>query len=120
VTSVQAFVHEATLSLGPGSDPAAPGGAVTQALCGDREHDGRCRWPHHSGLRHIQGADLLRTVVVCDPAEEPLIRNKIDTQLAIGSLTGPDGRASSWQLRDTHPADPDPDEATLAARLAAG
>ncbi len=117
---VQPFVHQATLSLKSGADRAAPGGAVTLALCGVWDHDGRCRWPHHSGLHLVRATAVLRTVFVSVPVEEQLVRARIDAQLGIGTLTGPDGRTSSWRLRDTRAADPDPDEAALGVRLVSG
>lgn len=40
------LVHRVLLDAG--GDPRALGGAVTAALCGHWEHDGRCRWPHHT------------------------------------------------------------------------
>ena len=46
----KAFAFEALLELEPGTDTRAPGGAVTVALCGAWEHDGPCRWPHHSDI----------------------------------------------------------------------
>ncbi len=88
---------------------------MTLALCGVWDHDGRCRWPHHSGLHLVRATAVLRTVFVSVPVEEQLVRARIDAQLGIGTLTGPDGRTSSWRLRDTRAADPDPDEAALAS-----
>jgi len=41
---------DAVLELAAETDPRAPGGAVTVALCGSWEHDGACRWPHNSRL----------------------------------------------------------------------
>jgi hypothetical protein len=40
------FVQCATVELEAAADPAAPGGAVTLALCGSWDHAGPCRWPH--------------------------------------------------------------------------
>ena len=42
------FAHEAQARLAPGSDAAAVGAAITSGLCGTWEHDGPCRWPHHT------------------------------------------------------------------------
>jgi len=43
-------VLHAEVAFGSGADPRAPGGAVTVALCGSWEHDGSCRWPHHTAV----------------------------------------------------------------------
>jgi hypothetical protein len=50
VTPQHKHVLAAELELAEGCDPRAPGGEVTRELCGHWEHDGPCRWPHHSGI----------------------------------------------------------------------
>lgn len=59
-----AFVVEADLALRPETDPRAPGGAVTTALCGHWEHDGPCRWPHNSHIDVEVVPARLRSVVI--------------------------------------------------------
>ena len=68
VASVQTYVHSAQVRLEPGGDAGAPGAAVTVALCGHWEHDGPCRWPHHTAVRDPAGPELdLRVVFAADP-----------------------------------------------------
>jgi hypothetical protein len=76
-----AYVHEAELELFEGTDPQAPGGAVTVALCGHWDHDGPCRWPHHSAIAGGAQPRLLRTVFAARPQDEPEIRALIDGAL---------------------------------------
>ena len=84
-------------------DPAALGAAVTMTLCGHWEHDGPCRWPHHTSSedsRDEHGARLVTVPFAASEFEEPLVRKRIHEALAIGSLTGPDGTTSSWTTAD--------------------
>ena len=62
------YVHEATLALAD-DDDGAPGAAVTVALCGQWEHEGACRWPHHTSSYRQGDRRIVRTVVVV-PADE--------------------------------------------------
>ncbi|GAA1622853.1 hypothetical protein GCM10009790_02170 [Georgenia ruanii] len=41
----QVYAHEALLTVAPGADPRAPGGAITVELCGSWPTTGRARWP---------------------------------------------------------------------------
>ena len=45
---VQAYAHEGSLELADGADDRAPGAAVTVSLCGHWDHEGDCRWRHHT------------------------------------------------------------------------
>jgi hypothetical protein len=93
-----AHVHQARLALAPGADPAAPGAAVTVALCGTWDHPGRCRWPHHTSAEPGEGGDVVvRGVFACGPGEEPHLRARIVAALATGRLAGPTGE-SRWTL----------------------
>jgi hypothetical protein len=77
-------------------DPAAVGAAVTVALCGHWEHEGRCRWPHHTATQR-EGDHLVTTVRFDAPEEEvESVRSTILEVLEAGSLEGPDGRRTSW------------------------
>ena len=79
-------------------DPAALGGAVTTALCGHWEHDGPCRWPHFTSPE-VDGDAAVVTVYFDASAEEaPNVRGLIRSALAAGSLVGPDGTATTWQV----------------------
>lgn len=90
-----AYVHEAEIELDATVDPRAVGAAVTVALCGHWEHEGPCRWPHNNAISELQSSDLrvrigdsglqvdrFRTLFVCDPDDEPLVRGKIRAALA--------------------------------------
>jgi hypothetical protein len=81
-------------------EPAALGGAVTMALCGHWEHEGDCRWPHHTSAGP-DGAEHVVTVRF-DSSEQDVarVRRHIRDGLAVGHLTGPDGTTSTWALLD--------------------
>jgi hypothetical protein len=69
-----AFVVEAEVALDRATDPRAVGAAVTVELCGHWEHEGRCRWPHHTGVegtRHV-------TVVVAGADEAGAIGARVE------------------------------------------
>jgi len=88
---------EYRILLEPGSDKRAPGGAVTVALCGHWDHDGPCRWPHHSTITSDLGGHH-RLIIEFDAQEDEkdMVRAKIDTAVIHGQLTGPDGVVSTW------------------------
>jgi hypothetical protein len=115
----QAYVHAARLQLAPGSDPSAPGAAVTVALCGHWQHDGPCRWPHHTAVADVEGALEVRTVVVSDAVDEPGVRARIDDALESGEQDGPDGLVSTWIMLSSAADDLRPDEQELAHRIRA-
>jgi hypothetical protein len=92
------YEHRATLTLPPGGDPAAPGAAVTVALCGHWEHQPPCRWPHHTAAEPAGGGRFtVRTGFSCAPDQEREVRARIVTALAGGRLVGPNGE-TSWVL----------------------
>jgi hypothetical protein len=114
----QVFVHEAELEFAPDADHRAPGGAITLLLCGHWEHEGRCRWPHHTAVEQHAGTRItVRTVFASDPDEEPLIRDRIATALKAGRLNGPSGLAA-WTVVSQAVSTLRADEQPLAARLA--
>lgn len=95
------FAHEQVCRVRDlAGDPAALGGAVTVALCGHWEHDGDCRWPHHSSV-DADGAEHVVTVGF-DAAEQDVeqVRQRIRDGLSTGRLTGPDDVVSTWVLLD--------------------
>jgi hypothetical protein len=91
------YVHEAAISLPSGGDERALGAAVTVALCGHWEHEGPCRWPHHTAASRAGGELVVRTLFASEPGEEALVRSRIGEALAAGELDGPGGR-TSWTL----------------------
>lgn len=103
----EAFAHDAVLTVEPDADTAAPGGAVTVALCGHWEHEPPCPFaPHHTrAARH--GRDLhLRILFATEPEREADIRTRIREALA-----------ARWRVRSCEPGAVRPDEADHAARL---
>jgi hypothetical protein len=93
-------------------DPAALGGAVTTELCGHWEHDGPCRWPHHTSTMETDAdtdtdttetdTDDRRAIVVrvrfsAPPQEVAEVRRRIAVALERGELVGPDGRTTTWR-----------------------
>ena len=95
----QIFVQCADIVLEPGADPAAPGGAVTLALCGSWDHAGPCRWPHETAaLWEGDGRrGNVRTVFTADAEDEARVRELIAQALSGGACTGPDGKLSRWE-----------------------
>jgi hypothetical protein len=86
--------------LGPDGDPAAPGGAITVALCGDWEHEPPCPLaPHHTEATRDAGDRVrLRVLFTVEPEREAEVRSLIDSALASGRQSGPDGRVTTWTV----------------------
>jgi hypothetical protein len=113
----RSFVQCAALHLA-GADPAAPGGAVTVALCGTWDHAGACRWPHHTSAVWDDRRGMVRVVFVADAKEEDHVRALIDQALATGECVGPNGQLNRWQVRDQAAGVLSAAEKTLGARMA--
>jgi hypothetical protein len=94
---VPAYAHEAVVKFASEADERAPGAAITVALCGHWEHDGPCRWPHHTAVAQTPKGSIVRTVFVAPEAEQAAVRTKIAIALSAGCLNGPE-RASEWSL----------------------
>jgi hypothetical protein len=108
MSELRAFVHEADLDLVRGTDERAPGGAVTVALCGHWEHDGRCRWPHNNAISVEEARARFRTLFVAPPDEEGEVRARIEQGLAA---------TDEWRVVATRARPVAPDEDDLAGRL---
>ena len=78
---IKAFVHEASIRLTPGVDPATIGSAVTTELCGSAEHEGDCRWPHNNAIEPHGDTAVFRTLFVAPEAEEREVRTRIRSAL---------------------------------------
>src|SRR5882757_3124482 len=78
------YVQCVELLLKPGADAAAPGGAVTLALCGSWDHAGACRWPHETTAAWDERRGRVRVVFAADAEEENQVRALIDQALAGG------------------------------------
>jgi hypothetical protein len=77
-----ANVHAAELVLAsPDADPARPGAVITVELCGQWDHEGPCRWPHHTSADRRGDALAVRTTFASDPAEVPDLLERMGTAL---------------------------------------
>jgi hypothetical protein len=121
-----AFAHDAVLVMAPDADTdadtdadlAAPGAAVTVALCGHWEHEAPCPLaPHHSRAARNGDEVRLRVLFAAEPASEAEVRRRIDDGLRTGELRGPDGTLTRWELRSSGPGAVTDGEAEHARRL---
>ncbi len=113
------FAHDAGVVLTSDEpDERALGAAVTRALCGTWEHDGRCPLAaHHTGVQR-HGADVtLRILFATEPSEELRVRSLIDGALAAGVLEGPDAAITRWRLVAASPGVVRADEREHSERL---
>jgi len=101
-------VLHAEVAFGSGADPRAPGGAVTVALCGSWEHDGSCRWPHHTAVDSAATPSHVRVVYVVDDDDRDQVRRTIESALASG-----DG----WETVAVREGTLTAEESALAERL---
>jgi len=105
------YVFRAELRLDDATDPRAPGGAVTTALCGHWEHEGACRWPHNNAIDPASAPAHFRTVFVADDADAEAVHAQIDS--ALRSATG-------WSVISAGAGTPHGAELSLGSRLASG
>jgi hypothetical protein len=74
-----AFAHDAVLEMEPGADLAAPGGAVTLALCGVFDHPPPCPLaPHHTRAERRTDGVAVRVLFATDVTRETEMRARID------------------------------------------
>jgi|1186.fasta_scaffold271554_2 hypothetical protein len=93
------YEYNATVRIDDDGDARALGGAVTVALCGHWEHNGPCRWPHHTATVDLgSGRRAVTTRFACSDVEEPAVRAQIAAALATGSLERPDRPATTWRI----------------------
>jgi hypothetical protein len=104
----EAFVHQAELILAGDTDPAAPGAAVTVALCGFWEHEGPCRWPHNNAISAEGTPARFRTLFVAEAADELAVRDLIEGGLAT---------ATGWSVSSSAARPVEASERDLAERL---
>jgi hypothetical protein len=91
------FAHTQVCRVaGLSGDAAALGGAVTVALCGHWEHEGDCRWPHHTSTQ--PDGDTVVVTVRFDAPESEVehVLALVEQALDRGTLTGPDGDVVTW------------------------
>ena len=82
--SVRGHVHQADVTFSAEADTRAPGGAVTVALCGSWDHEGSCRWPHHTSVDPSITPSPVRVVFVADDDELVDVRRRIESALVSG------------------------------------
>lgn len=117
----QTFAHDAVIVMAPDGDTAAPGAAITNALCGHWDHEPPCPLaPHHTRAERLGGEVRLRVLFAAEPEMEESIRHRIDSALSAGQLRRPDGAVSRWQLRGSVRGAVLPPEVDHAARLTGG
>ena len=115
-----AFAHDAVLVMGPDADLAAPGGAITHALCGAVEHPPPCPLaPHHTRAQRCADGVAVRVLFAAAPVAEAQVRARIETALATGYGDAPDGTRTSWTLSSSGPGVVSAAEREHAARLVA-
>jgi hypothetical protein len=112
------YVHAATLLMEGAADPAAPGAAITTALCGNWEHPPPCPLAaHHTGWSREGDSVSLRIVFATAPASQSEVRRLIDSDLAAGAFDTPDGTTSRWKLLASGPAELSAKELEHAERI---
>jgi hypothetical protein len=113
------YVHTATLLMaGADDDPAAPGAAITVALCGSWEHPPPCPLAaHYTGRSQDGDMVWLRIIFSTQPSDESKVRGLIDQALASGNMVSPDGIASRWTLLASGPAALSAEEREHAVRI---
>jgi hypothetical protein len=114
----KAFAHDAVLQPELGLDHRAPGGAVTLALCGSLDHEPPCPLAAHHTTVEADGSRLqVRILFATDAADEERVRGLVDSALASGEWTYPDGVVSRWALVSSGPSAVREDESEHADRL---
>ena len=113
-----AYAHAALLDLDPGGDDAAPGAAITVALCGSWTHEPPCPLAPHHTRAHRSGSEVsLRLLFATRPEDEARVRALVDEALDRGWGDGPDGERTAWQLVWAAPSEVLPEEQDHARRL---
>jgi len=104
----QAYAHDAVLTMPPGADGRAPGGAITTALCGHWDHEPPCPLaPHHTAVARNGEQVRLRILFATEPHRAGKVRERIDAALAAGN----------WELVSSGCAPVAPEERDHARRL---
>ena len=104
----RAFAHDAVVAMNADADPAAPGGAITTALCGHWEHEPPCPLaPHHTAARRDGRNDVvLRILFATEPDREREVRMLINQALG-----------AQWEVRRSGAGVVQPAERAHADRL---
>lgn len=113
------YAQDAVLVMDETADIRAPGGAVTVALCGSWDHEGRCPLaPHHTSVERDGPRVGVRVLFAAEEELEQTVRRRIVAALSSGRLTGPDGTTTRWRLADTRADGPLASERPTLERLA--
>src|SRR3954469_6093893 len=116
-----ACAYDAVLELDDGADDRAPGGAITQAVCGSWDHAGPCPLAPHQTTVHRDPDDRrrlrLRCVLADDDDREAEVLALVAAALDGGRLTGPDGGTTTWRVLSQARGGLADDEHELAWRL---
>lgn len=116
-----AFAHDALLEMAVDADLAAPGGVITNALCGAVAHPPPCPLaPHHTRSTRRDDGVAVRVLFAVEPERAAEVRAEIDRALAAGFGDAPDGTRTLWVLRGSAPGTLTEPEQEHAGRLAAG
>jgi hypothetical protein len=112
------FAHDAVVTLDPGGDERAPGGAITVALCGSWSHEPPCPLaPHHTDARRDGEEVTLRVLFAADPEQEQRVRGLVEEALSWGEGEDPHGVRTSWRLLRSAPSPVRDQERDHADRL---
>jgi hypothetical protein len=89
---------------------------ITVELCGHWDHEGPCRWPHHTSAERRGNALAVRTTFAADPAEVQDLAARIGralradggwrvTSAGLDTLTATEAAlASDWCIEGDRPA----------------
>jgi hypothetical protein len=112
------FAHDAVLRLDDDGDHRAPGGAITEALCGGWSHPPPCPLaPHHTRAHHSGDEVSVRLLFAAEPDDEQRVRSLVENVLTRGWGDDPDGARTTWRLVSSGRSDVRPAEAEHVSRL---
>ena len=114
----QGYAHEAVLTLDDDGDHRAPGGAITEALCGSWSHQPPCPLAPHHTRTHRSGHEVsVRLLFAAEPDDEHRVRSLVKAALARGWGDDPEGARTTWRLISSGPSDVRPEETEHVSRL---
>ena len=114
----QGYAHEAVLTLDDDGDHRAPGGAITEALCGSWSHQPPCPLAPHHTRTHRSGDEVsVRLLFAAEPDDEQRVRSLVKAALARGWGDDPEGARTTWRLISSGPSDVRPEETEHVSRL---
>ena len=112
------FAHDAVVALEHDGDQHAPGGAITEALCGSWSHQPLCPLAPHHTRAHRSGDEVaVRLLFAAEPDDEQRVRSLVTAALARGWGDDPKGVRTTWRLVSSGPSEVRPEETDHLARL---